>query len=234
MGEIKMLWHFYGLQGSGKSVGVVIFAQDFYINKVFKVYANFSLTFGELLDMNRFLNFQYNNCVLVIDEAYGVAEAHIKSKGNDTVSWVILQSRKKDVEIFFATQNEGDLYKRIRESAHRKVLCENMGTDKHPILRYHVTNQYDRLIANIQIDEDTVKEAGKLFNTKEIIMPMYLNTGCTLEKVKEIFKDSKTKKTFKTLLLKENQYISGDTCEAIYDLLEDGKDERVQKLLKGA
>ena len=32
-----MLWHFYGLQGSGKSVGVVIFAQDFYINKCFPV-----------------------------------------------------------------------------------------------------------------------------------------------------------------------------------------------------
>jgi hypothetical protein len=227
-----MLWHFYGLQGSGKSWGVSVFAEDFHIKEGLNVYANYQLEFGQLIDTKKLFDFQYNNCVLILDEAYGIADSHRKSNADDNISWVILQSRHRHVEVFFATQNKGDLYKRVREQAHRKVLCENLGSDKHPILRYHITDQYDNFICNLEFDEETVKLAYHLFNTDETIMPMYLNTGCTFENIEAIYRDSKTKKTFATLLCKENQYITGDIALAIYDLMEDEKYDRVKQLLK--
>jgi hypothetical protein len=227
-----MLWHFYGLQGSGKSWGVTVFAEDFYIKESRKVFANFRIEFGELIDTKKLMDFEYNDCVLILDEAYGVADSHKTSKANDTISYVILQSRKRKVEVFFATQNEGDLYRRIRESAHRKVLCQNIGTDKKPYLRYYITDQYNNFVDALEFDTETVRSAYHLFDTEEVIMPMYLNTGCTFENVKEVFNDSKTKRTFTTLLCNENVYMTGDIASSIYDLMSDERYDRVKKLLK--
>jgi hypothetical protein len=229
-----MLYHFFGLQGSGKSVGSVIFAQDKLIHEGKKIYSNFKITFGEYIDIKKFMGFQYNNCVVILDEAYGIADSHIKSKTDEIMSWVILQSRKRDVDVFMVTQNEGDLYKRIRGSAHKKVLCKNFGTKELPILNYTIYDVTDNNISIIEFDNEILREVYPLFNTKEIIMPLYLNTGCTFENVEETFKDSTTKKTFITLLTKENGYLTDDIASAIFDLMKDENYDRVKKLLKNS
>lgn len=229
-----MLWHFYGLQGGGKSWGVVVFAEDFHIKDNLKVFANFKIKFGELIDMEKLLNFQYSDCVIILDEAYGIADSHSHTKSNDLISTVILQSRKRRVEVFFATQNEGDLYKRVREQAERKVFCQNMGTKKEPILRYMVFDAYGSPIDVLQFDTETVKSAYHLFDTYETIMPMQLNTGTVLDEVKQLFQDVPKKKAFSILLNKKNPYIIRDIAETIYDCLELQQYDKVEKLLKSA
>lgn len=229
----NVLWHFFGLQGGGKSVGITVFAEDMHIKKGYKVYANFWLEFGKIISIRDLMDFKYSNCVIILDEAYGVADSHQTSKANDNVAEVIHQSRKKNVEVFFATQLEGDLYKRIRISAHRKVLCENIGTEEIPILKYTITNQYDRLIRNPLIfDTLMVKSTYHLFNTNEVIMPMHLNPEFSFDWIKEIYGDCGTKKTFSTLLNDENKFITRDIGDAVYDLMKAEKYNRVKRLLK--
>lgn len=227
-----MLWHFYGLQGSGKSWGIVVFAQDLCIKKQRKVYANFWVEFGELIDIGKLLDFKYSDCVILLDETYGLADAHETSKANTNISEVMHQSRKKDVDVFFATQLQGDLYTRIRNSAHRKVLCINNGVEEEPILRYYIMNQYDELLNALEFDTETVRSAYHLFNTNEVIMPMHLHSGMTFENITKIYDDCPTKKSFVTALSDENKFIAKVLCEAIYDFMKVEKYDRVKRLLR--
>jgi hypothetical protein len=227
-----MLWHFYGLQGSGKSWGITVFAQDLHIKKDRKVYANFWIEFGELIDAGKLFDFKYNNCVIILDEAYGIADSHKTSRANDNISEVILQSRKRDVDGFFATQLQGDLYTRVRNSAHRKILCQNVGSEKEPVLRYYIMNQYEELLNALQFDTETVKSAYHLFNTNEVIMPMHLHSGMTFENIKKMYDDCPTKKSFVTALSDDNKFIAKVLCEAIYDFMKVEKYDRVKRLLR--
>lgn len=227
-----MLWHFYGLQGSGKSVGLVIWSQDFHIKKGYKIYANFWLKFGNIISIKDLMDFKYEKCVIILDEAYGVADSHQVSKANDSLAEVIHQSRKRDVEAFFATQLDTDLYKRIRLSAHRRVLCENLGTEEKPILAYTVTNQYEGLIKRLVFKTKSIEATYPLFNTDETIMPMHLNPEMTFNKVLEIYNDVTNKKSFEVLMKEENKFFIKDICDTAYDLIKQSKYDKAMKLLK--
>jgi hypothetical protein len=227
-----MLWHIFGPMGSGKSWIAVVLAEDFNIKEGRKIYANFNIVFGELIDMEKFLNFEYENCFVIWDEAYGVADSHAHTKSNDLISTVVLQSRKRDVEIVFVTQNQGDLYKRIRDLPERRIICENIGTKQDPILRYLILDNTGMPIEALEFDTETVKGAYHLYNSFETIMPMQLNTGTFFEEVDELFNDVKKKKPFELLLNRKNPYITREMCGVIYDLMEMEKYDRVKKILK--
>ncbi len=227
-----MLWHFYGLQGGGKSWGAVVFAQDFHIKKGYKVFANFYIEFGEPLSIKRLMDYGYDNCVIIVDEAYGVADSHTTNKANDNISEVSMQSRKKHVEVLWITQLQGDLYKRIRESAHRKVECINTGTEETPILNYIVKDAHDTVIDIRRFDTETVRSAYHLFNTEEKIMPTHLNPELTKEKVLEIKKACNSRRTFIVLLNDENKFITKEIAGAVYDLLDNGEEIRAWNLIK--
>ena len=228
-----MLWHWFGLQGGGKSWGAVVFAYDFLIYKKYKVYANFYTEFGEILDISKFMNYEYKNCVLIFDEAYGIADAHNPTKADSIVSEVTMQTRKKHIEGFWLTQLQGDLYTRIRNNAHRRVECINSGTDEEPILNYLIRDNHDKLIYNpIQFDTQTVRSAYHLYNTEETIAPMRLNPNITRDKVIEIFNDSSNKKSFEVQMKAENPFFIKDLCDTAYDLIKQDKNDKAFRLLK--
>jgi hypothetical protein len=238
-----MLWHFHGLQGGGKSWGMCVIADDMQRIKGYKVFANFWIEIGEPISIKRLLNYEYNKCVLLLDEAYGVGDSHTNNPVNTYLSEVIHQSRKRECEVFFGTQLLGDLYKRIRESAHRRIECINTGTEKEPELNYFIRNNYDQMIKHpfehnpkignpLYFDTETVRSAYHLFNSDEKIMPMHMNPELTFEKVLEIKEDSPNAKTFITLMKAENPFMDKETYGACYALLKEGKDKRVKGLLK--
>lgn len=227
-----MLWHITGVQGSGKSWIGIILAEDYHIKEGRKVFANIFVKFGEYLDIHKLLNYEYENCIIILDEAYGIADSHSRIKANDLVSEVVMQSRKRDVEVFFITQNEGDLYKRVREQAERKILCQNIGSEKEPVLRYFITDIYGNVIDSLEFDTETVKSAYHLFDSYEKIMPVHLNSGTSFDEVLELFNDVPKKKSFCVLLNKKNPYLIRDITETIFDLMELEKYDRVKKLLK--
>jgi hypothetical protein len=229
-----MLWHFYGLQGGGKSWGICVFAEDLKIKKGYKIFANFWIEIGELISIKRLLNYDYNDCVLLIDEAYGMGlDSHDgNSKVGNHLSEVIHQSRKRRCEVFFATQMEGDLLKRVRESAHRNVECVNSGTEEIPILNYIIRDRYEHVLNTLRFDTETVRSAYHLYKTDEKIMPMHMNPELTLDKVIEIFNDCSNANTFKIMMKEENPFMDKDTYGACYTLLKDGKENRVKELLK--
>lgn len=229
---MTVLWHFFGLQGGGKSVGIVIWAHDFYLKNKYKIYANFWLKFGSIISIKDLLDFKYNHCVIILDEAYGVADSHQMSKANDSLSEVIHQSRKRDVEVFIATQLDTDLYKRIRTSAHRKVLCQNRGTEKKPILYYRIMDQYDNLISIKKLATASVEKTYPMFNTNETIMPMHLNPEMNFTKVLELLNASPDKNTFYMLMRDENPFFTRDLTNASYNLIKHDENDRAMRLLK--
>jgi DNA helicase HerA-like ATPase len=170
--------------------------------------------------------------VIILDEAYGVADSHQISKANDNLAEVIHQSRKKKVEVFFSTQLEGDLYKRVRTSAHRKVLCENIKNDKEPILRYTIMNQNDEVLRRIVLSTDLVRRSYPLFNTDEIIMPMHLNPETNRKEILDIYNTSSDKNTFYIQMRQINPFFIRDDCNAGYNLIKAGYEDRAMKIFK--
>ncbi len=229
-----MLWHFYGLQGSGKSTGAVMLAHDFKRKKHYATYSNFKIVFGQPLSIKRLFNYEYNQCTIIVDEAYGVADAHKTSGANDAISEVILQSRKKEVEGIFITQLRGDLYKRVRESAHRKVKCRNIGTEEHPTLIYIVRDGDDNIIDGRKFDEKQLLKSGifNMFDTNEKIMAMHLNPELKFKDVKDIYKDAPNQLTFCAMLNDENKFITKDIAKSVFALMKAEKYNRVKELLK--
>ena len=235
-----MLWHFHGLQGGGKSWGMCIFAEDmqvhpekYEIEGKYEIFANFYIEIGKPISIKKLLNYEYNKAILLIDEAYGIADSHSNNPVNNYVSEVVHQSRKKEVEVFFGTQLLTDLYKRVRESAHRRVECINTGTNKEPILNYFIRDNHDNLIGKPKrFKTEVVKSAYHLFNSDEKIMPMHMNPELSKEKVLEIKNDCSNAKTFITLMKAENPFMDKETYGACYTLLKDGKESRVWELLK--
>jgi hypothetical protein len=234
-----MLWHFHGLQGGGKSWGMCIFAEDMQIHPEryehdgkYSIFANFWIEIGGPISIKRLLNYEYSRAILLIDEAYGLADSHSNNPINNYVSEVIHQSRKRDCEVFFGTQLLGDLYKRIRESAHRRIECINTGTNKGPTLNYIIRDNHDNTINTKRFSTAIVKGAYHLFNSDEKIMPMHMNPELTLSKVIEIFNDCSNANTFKVLMKQENPFMDKDTYGSCYSLLKDGKKNRVKELLK--
>lgn len=228
-----MLWHFYGLQGGGKSVGAVMFAKRKHDREGYKVYTNFSCTFADPISVKALMSYGYENAVLVLDEAYGIADSHSSNSANDHISEVMHQSRKRHVEVLWITQLKGDLYKRIRESAHRRVKCVNKGTDKNPICIYFTYNQEGRLIRQPMMYRlKQLLPYFSMYNSDEKIMPMHMSPELTQKKVLEIYGDSPNCKSFVAMLREENQFIVKDIAESVYALLKAGKNERAFELIK--
>ena len=119
-----------GPMGSGKTLTESMLGLDAHLEGR-TVYANYHLNFPykpfnedifyELNDRG----FELNDCLILADEGYLIADARRSgSKQNLAFSYYIVQTRKRKVDMAFATHKFDRLDKRVRDSVTMRIACK--------------------------------------------------------------------------------------------------------------
>lgn len=109
-----------------------------------------------------FLNKEITDCVVIFDEAYIYMDSR-HAAGNVYFSHFSNQARKRGVTIYFCTQHQDQIDKRLRRTAHYRVLCLNNGSGniKAKVISLGSGSKYEITVP--------IMEWGHLYSTREII-----------------------------------------------------------------
>lgn len=189
----------HGEERSGKTTVATWFAlQSWALGK--KIYANYGLYFGERrlddgsvvntlepfgltpdgneppqkLDMGVLLARDLKSCEIIIDEAHGWFDCRDSpSLGNRVMSWFLLQSGKRDINIYYIAHDPGMLDKRILRNLKMQFFCEWVGNIKRPQPHDHIhVYMVARNIAQVPPISEFLVYPGPLYNmfdTRELV-----------------------------------------------------------------
>lgn len=186
-----MLTTILGNLGSGKTLLMVILA--YYADK--PIVANFNIQFDdkevEEFNLNRFLQADYENCVILLDEAYTYLESRISgSELNRIMSYILFQSRKKNVELYITAQLLSSLDKRYRELSDLFIIANPNEAN----FRYFMV--FDNKEFQFALNKQKVTPFFSCYNTNEVIFTknekLLFDTKDSDDKLDEIEKHAKT------------------------------------------
>jgi hypothetical protein len=122
---------FIGRMGSGKTLSMVKYAH-YYYKRGYKVYSNVKLNFPyETYNLETLLDYANSeesllNSVILCDEMHIFLDSRNSgSKRSRILSYFLLQTRKKDVKLFFTTQRFHQVDKRLRDNAEVIINCSS-------------------------------------------------------------------------------------------------------------
>lgn len=223
-----MLISVIGLVGSGKTLFLVIMAYilNFFDNR--KILSNFFLKTDnyEYLNLDDFIENERDNIIVFLDEAYTYLESRISmSNLNKAMSYMIFQSRKRDLDIYLTAQMFSSIDVRFREQTDVLVKCKRIINEEFNGFKYIIINIANNKYKTLLLPMNQAKTYFHLYNTYEIIPP-YQKEKLVLEILKNINPDKYFKKieeignilkpkfkkitheSVKTLLLKNKYYTS--------------------------
>lgn len=238
---------FNGGLGSGKTLRLSCILYELY-KEGWKVFANYDLGFPftkiNPLDLiNGLFDDELDNAVVGMTEAYTFLDSRYSgSESSRYLTYFLLQTRKRKIKFLYDAQLLGSVDIRLRGITNRIYECHKLVKDKEKDKEdidnvigfiYHVmdddgTEYYESL---------TIEDAKKyfdmgLYNTKDILLPQYLQPTTDLEGILELFEVSPNRETFITLMKAENPYMGYDKSKSIYTLLKNEQIEYVKKILR--
>lgn len=169
--------------GSGKTILMTRYLyKDFKRKKA--IYSNYGLKFKhEIIDMSKILEmhdnkFNLRDCSLGIDEITVFADCRRSgSKLNRLISYFILQSRKRSVDIYFTTQNLQMIDFRLLDYMDFQILAKKVkdkktGKEVQGYAQYQVFDIRD--VNNIKRTKFIMKldKYYPLYDTMEVILPL--------------------------------------------------------------
>ena len=169
---------FEGGLGSGKTIGMVRYLKKDYDNGM-----ELKLNFGmrnldfEWLDVTKILEEKdLHNVSIGIDEITVFADCRKStSRMNRLISYFILQSRKRDVNVYFTTQSFSYVDFRLMNHTHFQILCEKIfdrdGKEIDGVRRYVIFDVRD--LRNIKMHKKLIDitQYYDYYDTHEIILP---------------------------------------------------------------
>lgn len=176
-----MILGFIGTVGSGKTLSMTKQAYEYY-KKGMTIYSNYHLnfpyerldktTFDELISETR----QLQDCVILLDELHIWLDSRSSGKKkNKTITYFILQTRKRNVRLLFSTQHFHQVDKRLRDTVDILTYCTNV-TDKQSLVQDGNETIFIMQESFFQYEPDkVVKRVFKanpyfiLYDTREII-----------------------------------------------------------------
>jgi hypothetical protein len=173
-----MIIGYVGDMGSGKTLSMVKMAYSLY-SKGYTIFSNFRLNFPfQYFSLDEILGYAENdtnfiNTVFLVDEAHIFMDSRASmTKRNLILSYFILQTRKKNVWLFFTTQYYHQIDKRLRASSNAIVECSSKVLDNGSM---YVLNVFNIMKSNKIVTKNFAFYGNKyfdLFNTNEIIRPI--------------------------------------------------------------
>lgn len=160
-----MLISVLGNLGTGKTLFLAYISTKF--NR--KVYSNFELKnkFYEPLKVIDLLNLP-NNIEVFIDEAYTWLESRVSSKAlNRYLSYILLQSRKRTINIYITAQLFSTVDLRFREQSNILILCKKIDEGFH----YKIFNRDNNSMKAVILPFEKAKIFYQVYDTYEIIEP---------------------------------------------------------------
>lgn len=139
------------------------------------IYTNFATNFPakplQAIDLVK-MSQNLNDCGMGIDEIHVLIDSrNSMTEANKLISYFILQTRKRNVYLFYTTQDEMQVEKRLRRNTDYWVYCTRVG--KHTF-RYRVYNRTGKCIKNFTLDG---RKSYNLYNTKETVMDWSLKAA---------------------------------------------------------
>ena len=177
-----MLIGIEGELGGGKTILLVKYLKEEQQNGR-KIYTNLTLNNIEYTPINilDFLenNPELNNAVIGLDELTVYVDCRLSmSKANRFFSYLVLQSRKRNVDIYYTTQNMDMIDKRIVEHTLIQIICEkleveNMNTDNvRKYTYFDFRHIHKPKIKRYYLD---ISYYYPFYDTNQIITPIYEN-----------------------------------------------------------
>lgn len=127
-----MIAGFIGKMGSGKTLSMVRETLKYY-KQGYKIYSNFHLKIPyEPLDFSTLFKMAENqedlkNVVILLDEVHILLDARSgMRKENKVVTFWLNQTRKMGVKLYYTTQHEDQIDKRLRFGTDFFVFCEGI------------------------------------------------------------------------------------------------------------
>ena len=227
-GVYNIIYGFYGYKGSGKTLACVLFAYLMYLSGK-KIISNIRLFFPfEWINIKDIVELspKLNNSFLLIDEIHMIADSRTPTAlENRCITYFFLQSRHRDCDIGYTTQQAGQCDIRIRKNTDVKIICENLGIDSDQdgiddIFHLVINNIVDRITTEINIYGEPLFE---MYKSKEIVNPfLYINK----QQLKKLFADNVKKQ----LALREEKTEKTDEKEKIINKLNKTfKDHKIKR-----
>lgn len=131
-----------GIEGGisqGKSVALTYFGLEEHVNLGKHIFSNFRLygvpytllTFDDLLEMAE-SKVELENAVILIDEAHIWFDSRASaSKLNRTFSYFVLQTGKQDINLYWASQDAGQVDPRLRKRTDIAIVVRAAPRNQH-------------------------------------------------------------------------------------------------------
>jgi hypothetical protein len=173
-----MIIGYVGDMGSGKTLSMVKMAYMLHL-KGYTIYSNIKMKFPfQYFNLDDILSYAENdtnfvNTVFLVDEAHIFMDSRASmTKRNLILSYFILQTRKKNVWLFFTTQYYHQIDKRLRASSNAIVECSSKVLDDG---RMYALNKFNIVKNQKIIEKSFVFHANKyftLYDTNEVVRPI--------------------------------------------------------------
>lgn len=178
-----MLIGIEGGLGSGKTIDMIRYLLKDYFKYKKHIMCNIKIKDikYENVDINKLLNYDDNNTSLYnitlgIDELTVFADCRTStSKANRIFSYLVLQSRKRNVDIYYTTQDLGMIDYRIVKHTLITVHCETLFNEKNKeidgIRLYSIidrTNPFRPKLTRFKLD---ITPYYEWYDTDEIVEP---------------------------------------------------------------
>lgn len=161
-----MMISILGNLGSGKTLFLAYLSTKF--NR--KVYSNFSLKIENYkpLKVIDLLNLP-NDIEVFIDEGYTWLESRVSSKAlNRYLSYILLQSRKRTINIYITAQLFSTVDLRFREQSDIIIFCKRI---KNEGFQYKLLNRNNNSMKVLLFSFEKAKQFYRFYDTYEIIEP---------------------------------------------------------------
>lgn len=135
-----------------------------------KIVSNFALKFPFIpFSVNDFIESKYDNCAILLDEAYNYMESRIAmDMRNRFMSYMLFQSRKKSVDIFTSVQLISTLDLRLRNLTDCFIYCNGLSVKG---FEYDILNVALNKVVHLTLRMESALKLYELYDTNQIIEP---------------------------------------------------------------
>jgi hypothetical protein len=163
-----MLINIFGNMGYGKTLLAVYLCYKFH-TLGYPIFSNIKLHFPyKPISIDNILNAKLKKGIVLLDEAYAYLEARTSMrKINRILSYILFQSRKRELHFILTEQLYSTLDKRFRDLS--DILVIALEPDKEYFNYFITDNQRYKFF---KFPKKEAEKYYKLYDTREIVIPL--------------------------------------------------------------